>query len=259
MLNEQTVDSGQHQQIVPEASPQESQQPGYFNGSYTMGVDDPQTLEDNAAASSGNKVSSEELASIAAKLGVDVDALSGLLGVESSEPSKEQPEEDTSGEDEDLPEDDKKIKERLLHVDKEVQELLGVGLTEVYGLLQELQAFKAQYVVEQQTNILKSEWGDNYQETLQEVKGYWEKLPEAQKKALDNVEGARLIHALITKDKAHQPSSQYVRQGSVKARSGATPKFRMSDVVKLSEADYIRIQPQLEEAFRRGQVVNDIR
>jgi len=225
-----------------------------------MGVDDPQTLQDNAdaEAAASSSVSQEELASIATKLGVDVNALAGLLGVaepETPEQQKAEPEK------EDEPEDDKKLRERLLHVDSEVKELLGVGLTEVYGLLNELQQFKAQYILEQQTNTLKQEWGDDYQDTLREVKGYWEKLPDAQKKALDNVEGARLIHALLTKEKkagtARQP--QYIRQGSVRPRSGATAKFRMSEVVKLSEAEYIRIQPQLEEAFRRGQVINDIR
>ena len=267
--NEPSVDNNHLQQQTDTSAPADY---GYLNGSYTMGVDDPQTLQDKAdaeAAASSSAVSSEELASIASKLGVDVNALAGLLGVglpevvaeetppETQEPKKEKEEEE--------PEDEKKLRERLLYVDKEVKQLLGVGLHEVYGLLQDLQQFKAQYVVEQQTNILKQEWGDDYQTTLQEVKGYWEKLPAAQKKALDNVEGARLIYALLTKDKAANSSAsvrqnpQYIRQGSVKPRSGATVKYRMSDVVKLSEAEYIRIQPQLEEAFRRGQVVNDIR
>lgn len=246
---------------------------GYLNGSYTMGVDDPQTLQDKADAeiSSTSSVSSEELASIASKLGVDVNALAGLLGVGSPQPEavagaeETPPEAPKKEEEEEEPEDEKKLRERLLYVDKEVKQLLGVGLHDVYGLLQELQQFKAQYVVEQQTNILKQEWGDDYQTTLQEVKGYWEKLPAPQKKALDNVEGARLIYALLTKDKATSSSvsarqnPQYIRQGSVKPRSGATAKYRMSEIVKLSEAEYIRIQPQLEEAFRRGQVVNDIR
>ena len=242
---------------------------GYLNGSYTMGVDDPQTLQDNADAEASSSVSSEELASIASKLGVDVDALAGLLGVGQQPAAEETPPEAAQElkkeEEEEEPEDEKKLRERLLYVDKEVKQLLGVGLHDVYGLLQELQQFKAQYVVEQQTNILKQEWGDDYQTTLQEVKGYWEKLPAPQKKALDNVEGARLIYALLTKDKATNQSAsvrqnpQYIRQGSVKPRSGATAKYRMSEVVKLSEAEYIRIQPQLEEAFRHGQVVNDIR
>jgi hypothetical protein len=248
---------------------------GYLNGSYTMGVDDPQTLQDKAdaeAASTSSSVSSEELASIASKLGVDVNALAGLLGVgqqqEEQPSSVEEAAEDTTEPEtsEEEPEDDKKLRERLLTVDKEVKELLGVGLHDVYGLLQDLQQFKAQYVVEQQTNILKQEWGDNYQDTLLEVKGYWEKLPAAQKQALDNVEGARLIHALLTKDKAtasstsvRQQNPQFIRQGSVRPRSGAAAKFRMSEVVKLSESEYMRIQPELEAAFRNGQVVNDIR
>lgn len=257
MLNQEAVDNGQTQEVTPVV-----EQGGYFNGSYTMGVDDPQTLADNAQAEedkASGGVSPEELSSIAAKLGVDVEALSGLLGVDKPEEATTEEPEKTE---EELSEEDKQIKERLLAVDKEVQNLLGVGLTEVYGLLQELQAFKAQYVVEQQTSILKQEWGANYEETLQEVRGYWEKLPETQKQALDNVEGARLIHALISKEKGSKAASQqspYVRQGSARPRSGANPKFRMSEVVKLSEADYQRIQPELEDAFRRGLVINDIR
>lgn len=245
---------------------------GYLNGSYTMGVDDPQTLQDKAdaeAAANNSAVSPEELASIASKLGVDVEALTGLLGLAPpppQEPAAQKEETTAAAEEPPEPEDDKKLRERLLTVDREVKSLLGVGLHDVYGLLQELQQFKAQYVVQQQTELLKQEWGEDYQDTLQQVKGYWEKLPAAQKKALDNVEGARLIYALLTKDRAtaaaanaRLSNSQYIRQGSVKPRSGAAAKFRMSEVVKLSEADYMRIQPQLEEAFRRGQVINDIR
>lgn len=269
--NESVVDNT-FQQQTDTAAPVDDY--GYLTGSYTMGVDDPQTLQDKADAEGNtSSVSSEELASIASKLGVDVNALAGLLGVGHPQPeavaAEETPPETTQEpkkeEEEEEPEDEKKLRERLLYVDKEVKQLLGVGLHDVYGLLQELQQFKAQYVVEQQTNILKQEWGDDYQTTLQEVKGYWEKLPAPQKKALDNVEGARLIYALLTKDKAANSSvsarqnPQYIRQGSVKPRSGATAKYRMSEIVKLSEAEYIRIQPQLEEAFRRGQVVNDIR
>ena len=256
--NENTVDNNLQTQVE---EPVESY--GYLNGSYTMGVDDPQTLQDKAdteAAVNPSAVSPEELASIASKLGVDVKALSDLLGVAEPETLEQQTEPEKEAEEE--PEDDKKLRERLLHVDKEVKELLGVGLHDVYGLLNELQQFKAQYVLEQQTNTLKQEWGDNYQDTLREVKGYWEKLPDAQKKALDNVEGARLIHALLMKERvapARQNSSQYIRQGSVRPRSGATAKFRMSELVKLSEAEYARIQPQLEAAFRSGQVINDIR
>ena len=258
----------QNESVVDNTLQQQTDAPvdyGYLNGSYTMGVDDPQTLQDNADAEASSSVSSEELASIASKLGVDVDALAGLLGVGQQPAAEEAPETQEPKKEEEEPEDEKKLRERLLYVDKEVKQLLGVGLHDVYGLLQELQHFKAQYVVEQQTNILKQEWGDDYQTTLQEVKGYWEKLPAPQKKALDNVEGARLIYALLTKDKATNQSAsvrqnpQYIRQGSVKPRSGATVKYRMSEVVKLPEAEYIRIQPQLEEAFRRGQVVNDIR
>lgn len=248
---------------------------GYLNSSYTMGVDDPQTLQDKAdaeAAVNSSGMSPEELASIASKLGVDVSALEGLLGVggkpEEEGEQKTTPEagEEKKDEEEEEPENDKKLRERLLHVDKEVKELLGVGLHDVYGLLQELQQFKAQYVVQQQTELLKQEWGEDYQDTLQQVKGYWEKLPAKQKQALDNVEGARLIHALLVKERqqqskapARQPNSQFVRQGNVRPRAGGTAKFRMSDVVKLSEAEYARIQPQLEEAFRNGQVINDIR
>lgn len=251
--NENTVDNSLQTQVE---EPVEGY--GYLNGSYTMGVDDPQTLQDKAdaeAAVNPSAVSPEELASIASKLGVDVKALSDLLGV--AEP--ETPEQQTEPEKE--AEDDKELRERLLYVDKEVKELLGVGLHDVYGLLNELQQFKAQYVLEQQTNTLKQEWGDNYQDTLREVKGYWEKLPDAQKRALDNVEGARLIHALLMNEKVApaRQNSSYIRQGSVRPRSGATAKFRMSELVKLSEAEYVRIQPQLEAAFRSGQVINDIR
>ena len=269
MQNQQEADINlqEQQQVQPEA---EVIYNGYLNGSYTMGVDDPQTLQDNAEAANFT-VSSEELASIASKLGVDVESLVGLLGIEKQQeeqqpPAAETEEQQTQEEKEKEEPEDEKLRERLLNVDKEVKELLGVGLQDVYGLLQDLQQFKAQYVVEQQTNILKREWGDDYQDTIREVKGYWEKLPPAQKQALDNVEGAKLIHALLVQERTssaptsvRQQNSQYVRQGSVKPRSGGTAKFRMSEIVKLSEADYIRIQPQLEEAFRRGQVVNDIR
>ncbi len=108
--NEPSVDNNHLQQQTDTSAPADY---GYLNGSYTMGVDDPQTLQDKAdaeAAASSSSVSSEELASIASKLGVDVNALAGLLGVglpevvaeetlpETQEPKKEEEKEEPEDE-----------------------------------------------------------------------------------------------------------------------------------------------------------------
>lgn len=227
----------------------------YFTGSYTVGgVDDPSVANAVSTVEAPPEASEEDLEKLAKGLGIDISKLRETLGQET--PSTETPKEETKPEDENKEE----VEKRLRRVDNEVKELLGVGLTEVYGLLNELNEFKAQYVLEKQQSVLKQEWGEGYQDALSEVRAYWDTLPETQQKALDNVDGARLIYALVQQNK-RQPnasSKQTYVNSSARGSSNGRPTLRMSDIVKLSESEYFSRQDEIQDAFRRGLVLNDV-
>lgn len=121
----------------------------------------------------------------------------------------------------------------------------------------------AELKVELAQKELQVEWGSSYDSNLEEVRNYWGNLPEEQKAALDNIDGARLIHAKLQQDKTNARSNYpgFQRtQSNVAAPQGNTNGgvFLMSEYMKLSSAEKDRVLPQLLAAKQSGRLVNDV-
>lgn len=209
--------------------------------------------------------SSYDLEELAKKLGIDVSKLEGLVNESQAKSDAEGTEGDAEGEKKAEPESEESeeiIKKRLATVDSELKQLLGAGLTDVYGLLKELTDFRNQYYTEQQLSVLKNEWGDTYESNMQMVHERWAKLPQDKQGALNNVDGARLLLALIEKEQGQKTSSRtpntpkYVKSSS-SGQGSSTGKIRMSDVMKMSEAEYRKNEPLIQKAIREGRVIRD--
>lgn len=208
----------------------------------------------------------------------DVDELSKKLGVDlaglentpdgSTDVVKDPLEETEEDKKKEPDETEEVIKKRLATVDTELKNLMGVGLVEVYGIIQELTEFKNAYYIERQQNELKSEWGVSYEDNFKAVQEKWESLPQVQKQALNNPDGARLLLALIEKERntgntksgstGKQTVPQY--QKSTAASSSETSmsgKIRYSEILKMSEEDYRKNQTVIEKAFKEGRVIRD--
>lgn len=204
--------------------------------------------------------SSYDIEELAKKLGVDPSKL-----LELQNETKQGDETDTEDKEKTEPESEETeevIKKRLAVVDTELKSLLGAGLTDVYGMLKELTEFRNQYYTEQQLNTLKSEWGNTYDDNMKMVHEKWSTLPEDRKSALNNVDGARLLLALIEKERktgAVDPritsNPKYVKGTS--SGTGSQAKLKMSDIMKMSEAEYRRNEPVIQKAIREGRVIKD--
>lgn len=198
-----------------------------------------------------------DLEELAKKLGVDVSKLQGLVD-ETKQEVKDAPEEEKKPEEE---ETEEVIKKRLATVDSELKSLLGAGLSDVYGMLKELTEFRQQYYTEQQLNVLKGEWGNTYDQNMQMVHDRWSKLPEDQKGALNNVDGARLLLALIEKEQKGKNTQsvnnnpKYVKGSST--GQGSNAKIRMSDIMKMTETEYRKNEPLIQKAIREGRLIRD--
>lgn len=201
-----------------------------------------------------------DLEELAKKLGVDVSKLQGLVDAEKQTTDTTQ-EENKEPKEKDEEESEEVIKKRLATVDSELKSLLGAGLSDVYGMLKELTDFRNQYYTEQQLNVLKGEWGQTYDSNMQMVHERWAKLPEDQKGALNNVDGARLLLALIEKEQKGKQTPQatsnpkYVKGTSTGGQS--SNKIRMSDIMKMDEATYRKNEPLIQKAIREGRLIRD--
>lgn len=208
--------------------------------------------------------SSYDIDELAKKLGVDVSKLQGLVDEtgQSSEDDAKRTEGSDEEKSEETPETEEVIKKRLAVVDTELKSLLGAGLTDVYGMLRELTEFRNQYYTEQQLNTLKTEWGNNYDNSMKLVHEKWSTLPDDRKAALNNVDGARLLLALIEKEQktgAVDPRITGSNPKYVKGTSstGSSAKLKMSDIMKMSEAEYRKNEPVIQKAIRDGRVLKD--
>lgn len=205
--------------------------------------------------------SSYDIDELAKKLGIDPSKISELVDAEKP-PDDTTKEEGKEPEKEAEEETEEAIKKRLAVVDTELKSLLGAGLTDVYGMLRELTEFRNQYYTEQQLNTLKSEWGNTYDDNMKMVHEKWSTLPDDRKAALNNVDGARLLLALIEKEKQTGKvdpritgNPKYVKGTS--SGTGSQAKLKMSDIMKMSEAEYRKNEPVIQKAIREGRVIKD--
>ncbi len=129
-------------------------------------------------------------------------------------------------------------------------------------VVQQLAAWKAQQENERAVSTLKQEWGDEFEPVWTEVRERFNKLPQHMKKALDNVEGARLLAAQIKTERLRNGGSHvpnFDRGGSTgvtsNIRNSGSPSgfIKTSDFFndKVSEAEYVR-------ALQQGRVIKDM-
>lgn len=204
-----------------------------------------------------NTEKDDQLAELSKKLGVDPDEI-GREEESKEDGGKEKSDEESDDSDK---ESEEAIKKRIQNVDKELKQLLGTGLTEVYGLIQELSEFRNQYYIQQQQAALQSEWGESFDDNFKQVQEKWNTLPEKQKAALNNVDGAKMLLALIEREQKgntvqSNQTSTYVRSNKT-GSSGEGKRLRMSEIIKLPQAEYVKRQREIELAFKEGRVIKD--
>lgn len=148
---------------------------------------------------------------------------------------------------------------------KQFEQYFGTTIEEAKATIQQLSSFRADVGRERQISTLKQEWGQDYEVAFQAVQEKWNTLPPEQQKALDNLDGARLLYARIIQERSQSnqgnPNVNPRWDKSKTAPSRGTPQIRWSEMIELAKNDpkeYQRMQPQFEAAIQAGTLIRDI-
>jgi hypothetical protein len=152
---------------------------------------------------------------------------------------------------------------------------IGIDIKEVYQLINNtaqvntgLETWRKQVTVQQQTQQLKQEFGAEF-DTLMPLIGQRFKQIQAtnpkQAAALDNLDGARMLAALIRQEGIQQNSvqqpdvPQYLpnRRPLNRGGQGQSPVIKMSDFVKWSDEEVQARYGEIVRAKQNGTFIND--
>jgi len=186
----------------------------------------------------------------------DVQQLEQRLGYSTEQLGQEQQPEKQPQQDSGL---DPKMEQAL---EQYFEHKFGVPPDQIQQQFQELQQFKQEQLVKQQEQALRQEWGDAYDERIQQVKEYFQnRLSKEQQKSLDNADGARLIWAKIQQEQAQnqpQPPNFQPQQGKSPEQLVTQPSssymFTKSQLDKMSLKEYNDNIKNIEYAMSNGLV-----
>ena len=125
--------------------------------------------------------------------------------------------------------------------------------------VQELAAIVAQMYREKAEAKLRQSWGDSYETNYERVQKHLETLPPAQQALYNSVEGAEFLAWKLAKDNPVPNSDAPVMDKSTVGGPGApAPKFKLSDLRKMSAAEKRARDSEINEAYRLGLIDRDI-
>lgn len=159
-------------------------------------------------------------------------------------------------------------------IDEYMTAVVGTNLKDTIELVQSMSSYIKQRqshdVIEQATNELRGEWGNNFDANMQLARAEFDKLPEKTtqqkqfKQSLNNSAGAKLLLAQALQNPSnnavartavqYNPFSSQSPQNAL-VTNGNQPQLRMSDVMKMSDAQYNSLEVQ--QKLQLG-VVDDI-
>lgn len=153
-------------------------------------------------------------------------------------------------------------------VSQALEKRLGLSIDEILSVLGGADAIVQQTAVEKQEQELRQFWGDDsYEANMEAVAERFAKLPPELQEKYDNVEGAKLLWALVQQERGvketrkAKPQRETVRfiQGGKQAtgQGAAANTFKLSEILEMSHADYQKNLPLIEAAFREQRVIND--
>jgi hypothetical protein len=152
---------------------------------------------------------------------------------------------------------------------------VGLDIKEVYKLIndtatvtQGVETWRKQVTVQQQTQQLKQEFGDDFDSIMPLIGQRFKQIQQSnpkQAQALDNLDGARMLAALIRQEGYQQsvvqnpevppylPNRRPINRGG----QGTSPVIKMSDFVKWSDAEVQARYGEVVRAKQNGTFIND--
>lgn len=235
---------------------------GYFSSSY-YGNESANAME----ATQQELQNHQTIQELGQKLGVDPNQLGAV-----ETPETQQPSEVTT----DTPDKEDFLKkfnsEEGAKFRQQFREYMGVDPLDAYNLIndtarltQELEAWRSEVVRQRETETLRNELGQEFEQLMPEMVEYFKRLPPAQQKALDNLDGARMIAALIRQQKAQAMRGSLGNapafvQSNVRSLSNgvSAPTIRMSDLAKMSGNEVDKYMGDIIRAKQAGTFIYDL-
>jgi hypothetical protein len=153
---------------------------------------------------------------------------------------------------------------------EDFKNFVGVDVVEAFEAIQnaatltkELDEWRRGLVRQQETQVLQTELGQDYDVMMPKIVDYFRALPPAQQQALDNLDGARMIAALIRQQEVAQRrgglgnSPAYVNS-NVRATRTTAPTIRMSEMTKWSGAELDARMGDVMRAKQNGTFIYDM-
>jgi len=154
---------------------------------------------------------------------------------------------------------------------------LGIDIKEVYQLIQNtaqvtkgVEQWRQQVTAQTQAQQLRQELGDEFDTLMPMIGQRFSEIKKANPKqaaALDNIDGARMLAALIRQEGVQQrtpmgnsnvpnylPNRRQVNRGG----NGQSPVIKMSDFINWSDSDVQMRMPDIIRAKQNGTFIHDI-
>lgn len=139
---------------------------------------------------------------------------------------------------------------------QQFQKYTGVDFKSAVNLMQEMQQFKAQQVVQQQESQLQQVWGvqgEEYTQRINAVRERFAKYPKDLQAKLDNVEGAQLIWAKLQQEQALGKSVPSLDRGAPAPRQ-TKYMYTEQQILKMSNDEYAKNAQRIAYAWQNGLV-----
>jgi hypothetical protein len=157
------------------------------------------------------------------------------------------------------------------------QKHFGMDIKQVYEVInqtaqvtQGLEQWRKQVSVQQQTQQLRTELGNDYDSLMPLVGQRFQEIRKVnpkQAEALDNIDGARMLAALIRQEQGQQkytgqntnvptylPNRRPVNRGN----DNSSPVIKMSDFLNWTDDEVQRRMPDIYRAKQNGTFIHDI-
>jgi hypothetical protein len=136
--------------------------------------------------------------------------------------------------------------------DQEFEKRFGLPVDEARETINSLIAFKDEMA-------LMRGWGispADYDSRMKAVKEFFVTLPENKQAEFNSPEGAKAIWEHLDKQNQSKRSTRKAATTSTKAQKSA--QLKKSDILRMPKEEYNRRLPEINQAYRKGLVIEDI-
>lgn len=148
-----------------------------------------------------------------------------------------------------------------------LQNAYGVDLDGVFSNINQIQQTVQQQQIEANQNLLRREWGPEYDTRVKLIQEKMSQLPADLARSLDNIEGVKLLWQTIQAERQIPPPPGFPRGANQAQSIQGTPQFTVRASQLADPVQYKALAEKLgsqnpnweDDLWKSGQVFNDLR